>query len=110
MALSRNIKEQKQKLENPTAESEGIKITILKPGDAVNFPKIGDSISVHYICFLDNETMVDNSYLRGQPALFVLGSNQVIRGWEEVLLSGAISKGEKARLVIPSEVSALKLK
>ena len=49
--------EEKEKLEEIRKQ---IKIEILRPGDASNFPKKGDSLSIHYKCFLPDGTMIDN--------------------------------------------------
>eukprot|EP01036_Dinobryon_divergens_P031987 gene31988-41486_t len=78
-------------------------LTVLKPGDAVNFPKMGDSIAVNYIGYLDDGSCFDNSYKRGQALYFILGAEQVIPAWEEVL--PILSRGEKARIVVPPELA-----
>lgn len=48
-----------------------------------------DSVS-HILCFfqgtLEDGTEFDNSYKRGEPLSFTLGSGQVIRGWDQGLL------------------------
>ncbi len=81
----------RKKVEN--SRSDAVAIIILKPGDAVNFPKHGDTwfdllisclkraftvlewhfSSIHYKGFLEDGTEIDNSYRRGQPIYFVLG-------------------------------------
>ena len=45
----------------------------------------------------------DSSYSRGNPFSFTLGTNQVIKGWDQGLLG--MCAGEKRRLVIPSELA-----
>ena len=77
------------------------KLKILHAGDAVNFPKEKDSCSIHYIGKLEDGTVFDNTYNRGQPVYFVLGAKQVIKAIEEAL--PILSRGEKARLVVPPE-------
>ena len=57
----------------------------------------------NYIGFLDDGSCFDNSYKRGQALYFILGAEQVIPAWEEVL--PILSRGEKARIVVPPEVS-----
>lgn len=42
---------------------KSIQISILKPGDAINFPKLGDSVMVHYIGYLEDKTMVNLVFL-----------------------------------------------
>jgi FKBP-type peptidyl-prolyl cis-trans isomerase FkpA len=60
----------------------------------------GDSISVQYTGKLLDGTKFDSSYDRNAPFLVTVGVGQVIRGWDEGLMS--LKKGEKATLYIPS--------
>lgn len=62
----------------------------------------GDTLSAHYVGALEDGTVFDNSYDRGQPLQFVLGSGQLIQGWELGLVG--MKEGGKRRLVIPSEL------
>merc|ERR1712126_111323 len=59
----------------------------------------GDRVSVHYTGTLQDGTVFDSSYNRQRPIDFILGSRQVIQGWDEGLLGACI--GERRRLVIP---------
>merc|ERR1712180_187285 len=59
----------------------------------------GDRVSVHYTGTLQDGTVFDSSYNRQRPIDFILGSGQVIQGWDEGLLGACI--GERRRLVIP---------
>lgn len=49
----------------------------------------------------------DNSWNRGHPINFLLGSKQIIEGIE--LIVPILSRGEKARIVVPPEVSNIYL-
>ncbi len=64
--------------------------------------KNGDTLVVHYIGTLQNGTKFDSSVDRGQPFTFVLGSGQVIKGWEQGLLG--MKMGGHRRLTIPPEL------
>ena len=61
----------------------------------------GQLIRVHYKSYLADSamTMFDNSYDRGEPLEFALGTGQVIPGWERGLLGMKI--GEIRKLSIP---------
>ena len=73
--------------------------TISKPEDCTRVAKNGDRLSMHYRGTLLDGTVFDESYKRGQPFSFVLGSGMVIRGWEEGIPGMCV--GEKRRLRIP---------
>jgi hypothetical protein len=81
MALAR-LQREKEAEEKKKRE---LKFTIIKAGDAIYFPKKFDSIAMHYIGYLADGTMFDNSYNRGQPVYFILGGGHVIQGWEQVI-------------------------
>ncbi|KAJ9592136.1 hypothetical protein L9F63_001364 [Diploptera punctata] len=57
---------------------------------------------MHYVGTLEDGAEFDNSYSRGQPLTFTLGSGQVIRGWDQGLMG--MCEGEKRKLVVPSEL------
>lgn len=59
----------------------------------------GDTLSTHYVGTLEDETVFDSSYDRGQPLQFVLGSGQLIQGWELGLVG--MKEGGKRKLIIP---------
>ena len=76
----------------------GLKVQdiIVGTGDeAVN----GELLTVHYVGTLENGTKFDSSVDRGQPFDFVIGSGQVIQGWEKGVLGMKV--GGKRKLVIP---------
>jgi len=60
----------------------------------------GDTVRVHYIGRLLNGQEFDNSYKRGEPIEFTLGSGQVIEGWEEGI-EGMQVGGERVLVVPP---------
>ena len=63
----------------------------------------GKSIKVHYKGQLLDGTVFDSSFKRNEPIEFTLGLGQVIKGWDEGL--ALLSVGDKARLVIPSDLA-----
>jgi len=64
-------------------------------------PKKGDTVTVHYTGWLTDGTKFDSSVDRGEPFVFVLGTGQVIQGWDEGVATMRV--GDKARLTIPPE-------
>uniref|UniRef100_A0A1J3K753 peptidylprolyl isomerase n=1 Tax=Noccaea caerulescens TaxID=107243 RepID=A0A1J3K753_NOCCA len=62
----------------------------------------GDKIKVHYRGKLTDGTVFDSSFERGDPFEFVLGTDQVIKGWDQGLLGACV--GEKRKLKIPAKL------
>ncbi len=60
-------------------------------------------VSVHYIGKLEDNTVFDSSYDRGQSFDFQIGVRQVILGWETGLLG--MKEGGKRTIFIPYELA-----
>jgi peptidylprolyl isomerase len=65
-------------------------------------PKTGQVVVVHYTGRLADGTKFDSSIDRGQPFSFVIGTGQVIKGWDEGVATMKV--GGKRRLVIPPQL------
>jgi FKBP-type peptidyl-prolyl cis-trans isomerase len=63
----------------------------------------GDTLVVHYEGTLRNGKVFDSSFERGIPYEFILGSGQVISGWDEGLKGMKV--GEERVLNIPSSMA-----
>jgi len=61
----------------------GFKVETVTPGDGKSFPKVGDTVTVHYTGKLTNGTVFDSSVSRKKPFTFKLGVGKVIKGWDE---------------------------
>jgi FKBP-type peptidyl-prolyl cis-trans isomerase FkpA len=77
-----------------------MKVERIKSGDGAS-PKSGDTVTVHYTGWLTDGTKFDSSVDRDEPFAFVLGTGQVIQGWDEGV--AAMRVGDKAKLTIPPE-------
>ena len=82
--------------------STGLRYKIIQEGSGKKAEK-GKTVSVHYKGQLTDGTVFDSSYKRNQPLDFQLGTGQVIAGWDEGV--GLLKVGDKARLVIPSDLA-----
>ena len=65
-------------------------------------PGRGQRVSVHYTGWLKNGQKFDSSVDRGQPIQFLLGTGQVIKGWDEGVATMKV--GGKRKLIIPPEL------
>ena len=109
-----------------STKDDPMPIETIVSGDAVHFPKPGDSCLIHYVGYLDDGTEFDNSYRRDRPMCVLLGADQLIVGLEKTLLKMSrgcalllfshlclltqqfpcvvyLSAGQKGRVVIPQK-------
>ncbi len=85
-----------------TAPTE-LKVTDLKEGTGEP-AKAGDSITLHYVGVLSTDGKeFDNSYDRGQPFTFTIGSGQVIDGWDQGMVG--VKVGGQRQLDIPAALA-----
>nr|WP_321228468.1 peptidylprolyl isomerase [uncultured Psychroserpens sp.] len=90
------------KLASGFEETEsGLRYQILQKGTGKAAEK-GKTVSVHYKGQLADGTVFDSSYKRNAPLDFQVGVGQVIAGWDEGIC--LLNVGDKARLVIPSDL------
>jgi hypothetical protein len=80
----------------------GLKIQDLRVGDGAS-PQPGQTITVHYIGWLENGKEFNNSYTGGRPIDFKIGTGAVIKGWDEGLMTMKV--GGKRKLTIPSNLA-----
>ena len=80
--------------------ASGLQYEVLTPGTGVA-PKASDRVTVHYSGWLENGTMFDSSWARGEPMSF--GLNQVIKGWTEGVQM--MKQGARYRFTIPGDLA-----
>uniref|UniRef100_A0A0B7A3R8 peptidylprolyl isomerase n=1 Tax=Arion vulgaris TaxID=1028688 RepID=A0A0B7A3R8_9EUPU len=81
-----------------------VTLQMSKPEDCHVLTENQDEVQVHYTGYLETGEIFDSSETSGKdPITFILGSKQVIRGWDEGLLNMCV--GEKRRLIIPPDLA-----
>jgi peptidylprolyl isomerase len=80
----------------------GLQFINMKEGTG-EMPKRGQVISVHYTGYLMDGKKFDSSVERGTPFQTKIGVGQVIKGWDEGMMTMKI--GGKRKLIIPFELA-----
>ncbi|KAG1470182.1 hypothetical protein G6F56_002831 [Rhizopus delemar] len=75
----------------------GVTVETISPGDGKSFPKVGDTVTIHYTGTLLNGSKFDSSVDRNQPFVCPIGVGRVIKGWDEGVPQ--LSVGQKANLI-----------
>ena len=78
--------------------ASGLKIVDLVKGTGA-LPHKGQRLTVHYVGKFPDGTVFDTSRKHGQPFVFTLGNDAVIKGWEEGIATMRV--GGTRRLIIP---------
>jgi peptidylprolyl isomerase len=78
--------------------ASGLKYVDLVQGDGPS-PQTGQTVSVNYIGTLTNGMKFDSSYDHGKPYDFRIGTGNVIKGWDEGVMSMKV--GGKRKLIVP---------
>lgn len=87
--------------QNMVSTPSGLKYTDSAVGHGAS-PRTGQKVTVHYTGWLTDGKKFDSSKDRGQPFEFVLGTGNVIKGWDEGVASMKV--GGKRKLVIPPDL------
>lgn len=84
-----------------TADGRIRKIIIREGETAVDFPTRGCTVSLNYTGTFEDDRIFDSNLESGEPFKATVGINQVIKGWDAVLVT--MRKREKARVWIAPE-------
>jgi peptidylprolyl isomerase len=85
-----------------TTTPSGLKYVDEQVGEGAS-PAKGQQVTVHYTGRLTSGKKFDSSVDRREPFRFTIGIGQVIRGWDEGVMSMRV--GGKRRLIIPPELA-----
>lgn len=81
--------------------ASGLKYVELLEGTGAA-PQRGQTVTVHYTGTLANGTKFDSSVDRGRPAEYKIGVGEVIKGWDEGIMSMKV--GGRRKLTIPADL------
>jgi peptidylprolyl isomerase len=84
-----------------TTTASGLQYADLKVGTGPS-PQPGQQVTVHYVGTLTDGSQFDSSRDKGTPFTFVIGQHQVIKGWDEGVMTMKV--GGKRNLVVPPEL------
>ena len=87
--------------EKVVTTSSGLKYVDLVVGTGP-LPKAGQEVTVHYVGTLTDGSKFDSSRDKGTPFTFTIGAGQVIKGWDEGVLTMKV--GGKRNLIVPPEL------
>ena len=82
--------------------ASGLKYTDIQVGTGAT-PQRGQTVTVHYTGTLQNGEKFDSSVDRGVPSNFRIGVGEVIKGWDEGLMTMKV--GGKRKFVIPPQLA-----
>src|SRR3954470_5616577 len=89
------------RMDNEIVTSSGLRYTEVTAGAGAQ-PQKGQRVTVHYTGTLPDGKKFDSSRDRGKPFVFTIGVGQVIKGWDEGVMSMKV--GGRRRLVIPPDL------
>merc|ERR1712215_262481 len=79
-------------------------LTMGLTGDGKTFPEKGQTVSAHYVLFLDDCTLIESSRdQHGKPFSFVIGAGSVIEGWEVGIPQ--MSLGQRASVTLSPDMA-----
>jgi FKBP-type peptidyl-prolyl cis-trans isomerase len=87
-----------------TETETGLYYKIIRAGEPKKMAKSAKSVQVHYLCYLPDGTLVDDSYQTAQPILITPAARQnYIKGWVEGI--DLLGEGGQAILLIPPDLA-----
>jgi FKBP-type peptidyl-prolyl cis-trans isomerase len=83
---------------NATIEKSGLRWIVRRPGSGPK-PQVGQEVTIQYAGRMLDGSQFDSSYQSAIPQTFKVGVGEVIKGWDEAILT--MDKGEKRTLIVP---------
>ena len=90
-----------QEAKKTVTNASGLKYVDVVVGKGAS-PAAGKTVKVHYTGTLEDGKKFDSSVDRNEPFSFTIGVGQVIKGWDEGVMTMKV--GGKRKLIIPSKL------
>ena len=90
-----------QEAKKTVTNASGLKYVDVVVGKGAS-PAAGKQVKVHYTGTLEDGKKFDSSVDRNEPFSFTIGVGQVIKGWDEGVMTMKV--GGKRKLIIPSKL------
>jgi peptidylprolyl isomerase len=88
--------------EDATTTESGLQYIEVTAGEG-DSPEDGDMVSMHFVATLPDGTMLADSRAMGQPAVAILGREQLLPGWEEGVK--LMKAGGQMQMLLPPELA-----
>ena len=88
---------------DPITTPSGLQFYDVQVGEGERPDSSRTRVRVHYTGWLTNGKKFDSSVDRGEPFEFKIGIGQVIKGWDEGVMSMKV--GGKRQLIIPADLA-----
>lgn len=103
LGVSEGVKLYDIKKRDTVKTASGLKYLIAQANPKGEKPVQGGRAVINYVAHFTDGTIFDATADRGKPFSFLLGKNQVVKGWDEGV--SLMRTGEKYRLIIPYDLA-----
>jgi FKBP-type peptidyl-prolyl cis-trans isomerase len=83
------------------ATESGLRYAFLSDGDGET-PDFGSTVTVHFKLWLEDGSLLADSYASSQPAPFTLGAEEIIAAWDE--MAALMRVGDVVQMIVPPEL------
>ena len=84
------------------ATKSGLYLINLKKGKGIKSKK-GQKATIHYKASFINGKIISSSINKGKPYSFTIGNNEVIKAWDQAILTMRV--GDKLKIIAPSHLA-----
>lgn len=101
LMIDESSTEETEMAAEPITTESGLQYIEIEEGTGA-MPQSGQRVTVHYTGTLEDGTQFDSSRDRNRPFSFTIGVGQVIKGWDEGVMTMHV--GGRRQLIIPPDL------